>query len=133
MNIKEKLFYYKGYADYLKVYDGDTFTVELDLGFKLKYKTSVRLYGINAAEIKDNSDVSKKAKEKLQEFIKKNNGKLIIKSHGLDKYGRFLGEVWGELSQEEITINKQLINEGLVIEYYGIGKKEEFDPSKKLL
>lgn len=133
MKVKENLFYYKAYADPTKVYDGDTFTVELDLGFKLKYVTSVRLYGINAAEIKDNSDLAKNAKLKLQEFIKKNNGKLIIKSHGLDKYGRFLGEVWGNDSLEDLTINRQLIVEGLALEYYGVGKKEEFDPSKKLV
>lgn len=133
MKVKDNLFYYRAYADSSKVYDGDTFTVELDLGFKLKYVTSVRLYGINAAEIKDNSDLAKTAKLRLQEFIQKNNGKLIIKSHGLDKYGRFLGEVWGNDSLEEVTINRQLIAEGLALEYYGIGKKEEFDPSKKLV
>ena len=128
--LKDNLFYSRAYAKPDDVYDGDTFRVELDLGFKLKYTTSVRLFGINTAEMKDKSDIAKLAKSKLQEFIRKNNGKLIIKSHGLDKYGRFLGEVWGDEMQP--TINRQLITEGLAIEYFGIGKKEEFDPSKKL-
>ncbi len=127
--LKDNLFYYRAYAKPEEVYDGDTFRVELDLGFKLKYTTSVRLFGINTAEMKDKSDVAKQAKAKLQEFIRKNNGKLIIKSHGLDKYGRFLGEVWGDETQP--TINKQLISEGLALEYFGVGKKEAFDPSKQ--
>lgn len=127
--LKDNLFYYRAYAKPEDVYDGDTFRVELDLGFKLKYTTSVRLFGINAAEIKDKSDLAKLAKFTLQEFIRKNNGKLIIKSHGLDKYGRFLGEVWGDETQP--TINKQLISEGLALEYFGVGKKEAFDPSKQ--
>ena len=127
--LKDNLFYYRAYAKPEDVYDGDTFRVELDLGFKLKYTTSVRLFGINTAEMKDKSDVAKQAKTKLQEFIRKNNGKLIIKSHGLDKYGRFLGEVWGDETQP--TINKQMITEGLALEYFGVGKKEAFDPSKQ--
>lgn len=127
--LKDNLFYYRAYAKPEEVYDGDTFRVELDLGFKLKYTTSVRLFGINTAEMKDKSDVAKQAKAKLQEFIRKNNGKLIIKSHGLDKYGRFLGEVWGDETQP--TINKQMITEGLALEYFGVGKKEAFDPSKQ--
>ena len=129
MALKDNLFYYRAYAKPEEVYDGDTFRVELDLGFKLKYTTSVRLFGINTAEMKDKSDVAKQAKAKLQEFIRKNNGKLIIKSHGLDKYGRFLGEVWGDETQP--TINKQMITEGLALEYFGVGKKEAFDPSKQ--
>jgi endonuclease YncB( thermonuclease family) len=127
--LKDNLFYYRAYAKPEEVYDGDTFRVELDLGFKLKYTTSVRLFGINTAEMKDKSDVAKQAKAKLQEFIRKNNGKLIIKSHGLDKYGRFLGEVWCDETQP--TINKQMITEGLALEYFGVGKKEAFDPSKQ--
>lgn len=141
MALKDNLFYYRAYAKPEEVYDGDTFRVELDLGFKLKYTTSVRLFGVNTAEMKDKSDIaklaealanfaiSKLAKAKLQDFIRKNNGKLIIRSHGLDKYGRFLGEVWGDETQP--TINKQLITEGLALEYFGVGKKEAFDPSKQ--
>ena len=129
MALKDNLFYYRAYAKPEEVYDGDTFRVELDLGFKLKYTTSVRLFGVNTAEMKDKSDIAKLAKAKLQDFIRKNNGKLIIRSHGLDKYGRFLGEVWGDETQP--TINKQLISEGLALEYFGVGKKEAFDPSKQ--
>jgi endonuclease YncB( thermonuclease family) len=127
--LKDNLFYYRAFAKPEDVYDGDTFRVELDLGFKLKYTTSVRLFGINTAEMKDKSEIAKQAKNKLQEFIRKNNGKLIIRSHGLDKYGRFLGEVWGDETQP--TINKQMITEGFALEYFGIGKKEAFDPSKQ--
>jgi endonuclease YncB( thermonuclease family) len=129
MALKDNLFYYRAYAKPEEVYDGDTFRVELDLGFKLKYTTSVRLFGVNTAEMKDKSDIAKLAKAKLQDFIRKNNGKLIIRSYGLDKYGRFLGEVWGDETQP--TINKQLITEGLALEYFGVGKKEAFDPSKQ--
>jgi|LauGreDrversion4_2_1035121.scaffolds.fasta_scaffold38121_9 endonuclease YncB( thermonuclease family) len=129
---KENLFYYKATAKPEDVYDGDTFRVELDLGFRIKYATPVRLYGVNAAEMKDKSNEAKLAKLELQEFIRKNKGKLIIKSHGLDKYGRFLGEVWGDGEVDEASINRVLIKEGLALEYYGVGKKEDFDPSKQL-
>ena len=35
------------------------------------------------------------------------------------------------MHETQPTINKQLITEGLALEYFGVGKKEAFDPSKQ--
>lgn len=42
--MKENLFYYKGYADYTKVYDGDTFVVEYyGIGKKEEFDPSKKI------------------------------------------------------------------------------------------
>ena len=36
----------------ISVYDGDTITVTIDLGFNIKKREKIRFYGINAPELK---------------------------------------------------------------------------------
>ena len=47
------------------------------------------------------------------------DGKFILQSHGVGKYGRCLGEIFRE---SDVSLNKQLINEGHATEYFG-GKR----------
>ena len=68
----------------------------LDLGFDIKYKSRVRLFGIDTPESRTRDKVEKKyglmAKKFLQENLKK--GKLVIKTHKgseTGKFGRILG------------------------------------------
>src|SRR6056300_1764178 len=82
----------------IKVIDGDTIDVILDMGFDIMYKQRVRLFGIDTPESRTRDKVEKKyglmAKKFLQENLKK--GKLIIKTHKgseTGKFGRILGEI----------------------------------------
>ena len=53
-------------------------------------------------------------------------GYFRIKSHGLGKYGRLLGEIYiQDKDGNQICINKQLITEGHAYTYDG-GKKKVF-------
>jgi micrococcal nuclease len=45
-----KPYFYK--AKIISVYDGDTVTAVIDLGFEITKKIKIRLYGINAPEIR---------------------------------------------------------------------------------
>jgi endonuclease YncB( thermonuclease family) len=47
-----------------KVYDGDTITVEVDLGFSFKFTNSFRLLRINCPEVRGESE--KKIKKQRQ-------------------------------------------------------------------
>jgi endonuclease YncB( thermonuclease family) len=47
------------------------------------------------------------------------DGVFTLQSHGVGKYGRCLGEIFRE---SDVSLNKQLINEGHATEYYG-GKR----------
>ena len=108
---------YEYNAKLLRVVDGDTLDVSIDLGFDVWVKKRVRLYGINAPESRTRDLEEKKkgiaAKEKLQELLEASNGIFVIKSHGVGKYGRCLGTIYVEGD----NINERLLAEGLAEKY----------------
>jgi len=105
----------------LKVYDGDTITVVIDLGFDVSIKQSIRLLGIDTPEMRGESkQAAIKSRDRLAELLKQNPD-TYIKTY-LDKeekYGRMLGEL---VIPNKGTINQILINEGLAKEYFGGAK-----------
>ena len=117
-----------------RVVDGDTIDVTIDLGFKVWKKMRVRMEGINTPESRTRDLKEKKrglaAKDRLIEILKFNDNKCILKVSGVGKYGRALATVLvnslsplnGEDGVTLIDVNKQLIEEGHAVEYYG-GKR----------
>ena len=100
-----------------KVVDGDTIDAEIDLGFKTFVKKRIRFLGIKAPETRTRDLVEKefglKAKSRLQALLDASNGAFVLKSHGLGKFGRVLGEIF----IDEVNINNLLIEEGLAEVY----------------
>jgi len=74
----------------VKVIDGDTVDVSIDLGLRIYHETRIRLYGINAPEI--NTDEGKRAKSRLSELMPV-GGEFILRTikDRKEKYGRYLG------------------------------------------
>lgn len=111
------LYWYK-IKEVINVYDGDTITVIIDLGMSISIKETIRLYGINTPEIRgaERPD-GLVSKEWLTQKISRNINNLYIRTYKdkSGKYGRLLGEIFVE--GEEISLNEQLIQEGLA-EYY---------------
>ena len=117
-----------------RVVDGDTIDVTIDLGFKVWKKMRVRMEGINTPESRTRDLEEKKrglaAKDRLIEILKFNDNKCILKVSGVGKYGRALATVLvnslsplnGEDGVTLIDVNKQLIEEGHAVEYFG-GKR----------
>jgi len=103
-----------------RVVDGDTIDALVDLGFNTWKKVRIRLMGIDAYESRTRDLEEKKlglaAKARLNEIIESNDLLFILKSHGVGKYGRCLGEIFIE---EGISINQTLINEGHATQYNG--------------
>lgn len=112
-------------AELIKVVDGDTIDVLVDLGFDTWKKVRVRFLGINTPESRTKDLEEKKkglaAKARVKEILKENKNKFTLKSHGVGKYGRCLGEIFVE-SLGETSLQKTLINEGHGVEYDG-GKR----------
>jgi len=108
-----------------RVVDGDTIDALVDLGFDTWEKVRVRFLGINAPESRTRDLEEKKlglaAKDRVKEILEENDNKFILKSHGVGKYGRCLGEIFVE-TLGETSLQKTLINEGHGVEYYG-GKR----------
>lgn len=97
----------------LKIIDGDTVDLMVNLGFNTWSKSRIRLYGINAPEIKgEEKPLGLKSKEFLSTLIKVGDT-INITTHGIDKYGRCLATLFiGKLN-----INDYMIEKGYAVEY----------------
>ena len=100
-----------------KVYDGDTITVDIDLGFDVILKNQkIRLSKINTPEVRGKSrEEGIKVRNIVRERI--SNKWVVIKTtkDRKGKYGRWLGVIY-EPGVEE-SINDWLLNEGYAVKY----------------
>jgi len=113
-----------------RVIDGDTVDAYIDLGFDVSVKKRIRFMGINTPESRTR-DLEEKArglaaKDRVKQLLEGTNT-ITLKSHGVGKYGRCLGELLIDVvdGQEKLTlesINELLIKEGHAVEYHG-GKR----------
>lgn len=119
--MKENLYYYR--ASVVSVYDGDTCTVDIDLGLNTWVRgEKMRLYRINAPELRGaERPEGLKSRDFLREQI---DGKNIIIQTVKDKkgkYGRYLAEIWLPVDDREmININDLLVEKGFA-EYKDYG------------
>jgi micrococcal nuclease len=97
------------------VYDGDSITVDIDLGFNNWMKNQkVRLYGINTPELRgEERPDGLIARDRLRELIL--DKEIIIKSYKdkAGKYGRWLATVLLKQDEGFEDINMLLLAEGL--------------------
>jgi len=104
-----------------RVVDGDTVDALVDLGFDTWKKVRIRLHGIDAWESRTRNLEEKKkglaAKEFLINKLESNDNKFVLKSHGVGKYGRCLGELF--LQENGWSLNEILITEGHAKKYIG--------------
>tara|TARA_R100000908_G_scaffold11810_2_gene4225 strand:+ start:1418 stop:1807 length:390 start_codon:yes stop_codon:yes gene_type:complete len=122
---------YRGKLD--RVVDGDTIDAMIDVGFNIWLKKRVRFKGIDTWEsrTRDLAEKAKglEAKARLIELLDKVSAKpgfFRIKSYGVGKYGRLLGEIFiMDKDDNQININNKLIEEGHAYVYEG-GKKKLF-------
>jgi len=119
-------------AELVRVVDGDTVDLNIDLGFDTSRKERFRLYGIDAPEM--NTQEGKVAKAWLEnalmplEAIYVQTIQLPTKAMR-DKYGRFLAVLYDDLGDIEAnrpmktpvspaSINAKMITEGHAKERY---------------
>ena len=101
-----------------KVTDGDTVRLDWDLGANVwLYNEPMRLYGINAPEIKGvQRKEGLKSKEALIEMLP--TGKEVVIKTIKDKkgkYGRYLCEIY--IEGMRISVNKYMIQKGFAIKF----------------
>jgi len=116
-----------------RVVDGDTIDALIDVGFDIWIKKRIRYKGIDTWESRTKDLDEKKlgiaAKERnkeLLESVSSKPGYFRLKSHGVGKYGRVLGEILIKDTEGiEYNINQTLIDEGHAYVYDG-GKKKMF-------
>jgi micrococcal nuclease len=119
--------HFYGVKEVVKIVDGDTVDLLIDLGFDLSIKIRVRMSGINAWESRTRNRDEKKrglaAKDRLRELceqaMEKKSLKILTTEKG--KYGRYLGVLYGNGK----NINDLLVSEGHAHHYDG-GKRKKY-------
>lgn len=116
--LEQTLYHYR--AEVTDVYDGDTVTVDLDLGLHVwKRGEKIRLAYIDAPELKgDHAVEGKAAGDFLRGLVL--NKKVIIQtiktSSGSDKqekYGRYLGVIW----LDGVNVNDLLVSKSYAVRW----------------
>lgn len=106
----------------IKVYDGDTITIASKIpNTNLPiYRFSVRLAGIDSAEIKGHTEVEKSVAIKARDALNKLIYGKIVTLHNVktEKYGRILADVY----LDKIHINQWMLSNNYAVPYDG-GKK----------
>ena len=125
----------------VKVLDGDTIDVLIDLGFDLFKKERVRIAGVDTPE-KRTRDLEEKAlgidatnwlKKKLEDTIAGDGDELTIRTElvgGTGKYGRLLG--WLYINEDAISLNEQMITEGYAWAYDGGTKQKNSESLREI-
>jgi micrococcal nuclease len=107
------------FAEIQSIYDGDTFTVMIELGFETYKLETIRIARIDTPELRGKEkEEGYKSKEFLVKLLASGNCYLIYKGRG--KYGRALCEVY--TSDGQINISDYMLENGYA-KKYGENKK----------
>lgn len=115
----------------LKVVDGDTIDVIIDLGFDVSFSSRVRLAGIDTPESRTKDAREKILGQEVKDYLTKalaDATDIVIRTEKVDsseKYGRILG--WLFINRETDSLNLQLVNKGYAWAYDGGTKKKDFE------
>ena len=105
---------YQYKAKVVNVYDGDTITVDIDLGLKVWVRDEkLRLYGINAPELKGKErDKGLESRDHLRDILP--TGSVITIRTIKDKkgkYGRYLAEIF----VDDVNVNEKMVDDGFAV------------------
>lgn len=115
----KNLYHYK--AIVTGVYDGDSITVDIDLGLGVWFRgQKIRLSDINSPEVRgDEREAGLISRDWLRAKIL--NKEVIIETikDKKGKYGRWLGEIWINEGTEYLNVNMLLVTNGMAesVEY----------------
>ena len=127
-------------TEIVKVIDGDTIDVVIDLGFNLSKKERVRIAGVDTPEKRTRNkeekalgiDATYWLKNELETAITGADD-LIIRTElvgGTGKYGRLLG--WCYIGDSDVSLNERMIEQGYAWEYDGGTKQKDFEELREI-
>ncbi len=109
---------YEYKAKITEVYDGDTFTFVVDLGFSITVTEKLRLYGINTPEVRGKDKVlGFMVRDYVRDLIL---GKEVnIKVYKKGKFGRYVADViyFDVPSQKFVNLTEHLLGLAYGVEF----------------
>lgn len=121
---------YEYKCNIIRVVDGDTVDVDIDLGFGVWLKKQrIRLYGIDTPESRTRDKVEKKFGLMAKDYLVSHLGEtstLRTKKDGRGKFGRILGEfvVYDPATDAYRSVNEMLVESHHAVAYHGQSKKD---------
>ena len=125
--MNKDLYNYK--AKLLRVIDGDTIEVTIDLGFDISINQIVRIARIDTPEIRTSNALEKEAGITIRNYVEtiltfKTFNISTIKGSSSDKYGRYLAEIYVEDENDHpFSLSSRLISLGFAHVYDGKAKE----------
>ncbi|OUU18505.1 MAG: hypothetical protein CBC05_02140 [Crocinitomicaceae bacterium TMED45] len=110
----------------LRVIDGDTVDIDIDLGFGVwMHRERVRLYGIDTPESRTRDLEEKKfgllAKSYVRDHLPVGSIQTLVTiKDGKGKFGRILGK----FKIGDVILNEKMIKEHHAVEYHGQSKED---------
>lgn len=110
---RHQILMYEYNAEIIDVYDGDTMTFLVDLGFSITVKEKLRLAGINTPEVRG---PEKENGYKVRDYVKKLilGKKVKIRVYKKGKFGRYIAEV---ILPDGKNLTKHLIEKNMGKEF----------------
>ena len=115
----------------LRVVDGDTVDVDIDLGFGVwMHKERIRLYGIDTPESRTRDSVEKifgfEAKKMVESWLPLGSTQtLITEKDKSGKFGRILGKfrIFDGRNDRATTLNEWMVENHYAVAYHGQSKE----------
>lgn len=114
----------------IKVIDGDTIDVDIDLGFDISLTKRVRLAGVDTPESRTTDADEKVLGLECKEWLKKQltgATDIVIRTElpdSTEKYGRILGKLF--VNGDSVSLNERMVEYGYAWTYDGGTKKKDF-------
>lgn len=114
-SISQSIYHYN--AKVVQVYDGDTITVDIDLGLKTMIKREkLRLHRINAPEVKGHfKSKGFQSRDFLRTIVDQKMIVIETIKDKKEKYGRYLAEVWILFGKKYINVDDLLVEKGFAV------------------
>ena len=109
------------FAKLVRVVDGDTLLLNIDLGFFVGVNERIRLMGVNCEPLDTNA--GKKASKFIEEELTDAN--ILVEVKKVEKFGRFLGLVYyskeykdyEDIVRNGLLLNEVLLDKGLAVRW----------------
>lgn len=99
-------------AHLVRVIDGDTVVLDIDLGFRLWATMPIRLLGINTPEMREAA--GRVSRQWVIDWFEKNPQFQVATAKDPEKYGRWLGVI---RPQSGASLNEALVTAGHAVPY----------------
>jgi micrococcal nuclease len=120
MNMPTEIFVYR--ARCLRVVDGDTADLLVDLGFRMTTIQRFRLLGIDTPEMNAKDTYEREravaATQALTSMLSSGTGgdwPLLVRTQKADSFGRWLAEIWVEGAG--VNVNAKLLEGGYAVPF----------------